>query len=143
MYGRVFTVITDPRPLLGVLGEDRAISATASARIQRWALTLANYQYHLCFRPGRKIANAKGLSRLPVDDAPTEVLVPAEVVLSMTTLENSPVTAAQVATCTRRDPLLSAVVRLVQQGWLYSSGEEYFRRKEELSLQAGCLVWGS
>ena len=141
VYGRVFTVITDHRPLLGLLGEDRAISAMASARIQRWALTLANYQYHLCFRPGRMIANADGLSRLPVDEAPT-----AEVVLSMTTLEKSPVTAAQVATWTRRDPLLSAVVRFVQQGWPDSPGEEYavyFRRKEELSVQAGCLMWES
>ena len=146
VYGRVFSVITDHRPLLGLLGEDRAISAMASARIQRWALTLANYQYHLCFRPGRKIANADGLSRLPVDEAPTEVPVPAEVVLSMTTLEKSPVTAAQVATWTRRDPLLAAVVRFVQQGWPDSPGEEYavyFRRKEELSVQAGCLMWGS
>ena len=128
------------------LGEDRAISAMASARIQRWALTLANYQYHLCFRPGRKIANTDGLSRLPVDEAPTEVPVPPEVVLTMTTLEKSPVTAAQVATWTRRDPLLAAVVRFVQQGWPDSPDEEcavYFRRKEELSVQAGCLMWGS
>ena len=146
MYDRVFTVITDHQPLLGRLGEDRAISAMASARIERWALTLGNYQYHLCFRPGRKIANADGLSRLPVDEAPTEVPVPAEVVLSMTTLDKSPVTAAQVATWTRRDPLLSAVVRFVQHGWPDSPGEEYavyIRRKEELSVQAGCLMWGS
>ena len=64
----------------------------------------------------------------------------------MTTLEKSPVTAAQVATWTGRDPLLSAVVRFVQQGWPDSPGEEYavyFRRKEELSVQAGCLIWGS
>ena len=142
VYGRVFAVITDHQPLLG-LG---AISVMSSARIQRWGLTLAKYQYHLCFRPGRKIANADGLSRLPVDAAPTEVPVPSEVVLSMTTLEKSPVTAAQVATWTRRDPLLSAVVRFVQQGWPDSLGEEYavyFRRKEELSVQAGCLIWGS
>ena len=72
-----------------------------------------------------------GLSRLPVDEVPTEVPVPAELVLSMTTLEKSPVTAAQVATWTSRDPLLSAVVRFVQPGWPDSPGEEYagyFRR---------------
>ena len=62
----------------------------------------------------------------------------------MTTLEKSPVTAAQVATWTRR--VLSAVERLVQQGWPDSPGEEYamyFRWKEELSVQAWCLMWGS
>ena len=96
VYGRVFTVITNRRPLLRLLGEDRAISAKASVRIQRWALTLVNYQHYLCIRLGRKIANADGL---PVDEAPTEVLVPAEVVLPMTTLEN--VTVARRVRTTR------------------------------------------
>ena len=66
--------------------------------------------------------------------------------LSMTTLEISPVTAAQVATWTRRDPVLSAVVKFVQQGWPDSPCKEYamyFRRKDELSVQAWCLMWAS
>ena len=44
LYGRRFEIQTDHKPLLGLLKEDRAISPMASARIQRWALTLSNYQ---------------------------------------------------------------------------------------------------
>ena len=47
VYGRYFVIQTDHCPLLGLLKEDKMISPLASARIQQWALTLSNYQYHL------------------------------------------------------------------------------------------------
>ena len=40
LYGHHFTLITDHKPLLSLFGERRAIPPQASARIQRWALTL-------------------------------------------------------------------------------------------------------
>ena len=35
IYGREFTIITDHKPLVGLFKEDRAISSTGSARVQR------------------------------------------------------------------------------------------------------------
>ena len=52
LYGHKFTLITDHKPLLGLLGEIKAIPTQASARIQRWALTLAAYEYTFCYRSG-------------------------------------------------------------------------------------------
>ena len=50
-------------------------------------------------------------------------------------------------TGTRRDPILSQVVKYVQQGRPnYNSDEAlkpYFSRKDELSVQDGCLLWGN
>ena len=37
----------------------------AAARIQRWALTLAAYNYSIEYKPGPEHANADALSRLP------------------------------------------------------------------------------
>ena len=68
IYGREFTIITDHKTLLGRFKEDRAISPTGSARVQRWALVLARYHYQLVYKPGSKISNADGLSRLPIED---------------------------------------------------------------------------
>ena len=48
--GREFILFTDHKPLLTLLGEHKAISTQASARIQRWALTLAAYKYVIEFR---------------------------------------------------------------------------------------------
>ena len=58
------------------------------------------------------------------------------------------VSASQIKTYTNRDPLLSEVKQLVQQGWPArmegkpGDMQPYERRKDELSLQNGCLLWG-
>ena len=72
LYGREFLLQTDHMPLLGLLKEDHTISAMASGRIQRWALTLSNYQYTLEYKQGPSIGHADALSRLPLPDVPTK-----------------------------------------------------------------------
>ena len=67
-----FVLYTDHKPLVGLFAEDKPIPAMASARTQRWALTLAAYEYSIRYRPGKCNANADCLSRLPVGEAPTE-----------------------------------------------------------------------
>ena len=45
-----------------------------------------------------------------------------------------------------RDPLLSRVRNLVLQGWHDGEDEEilpFNRWKQELSMQDGCVLWGS
>ena len=118
VYGRDFEIQTDHMPLLGLMSEDKLISPLASARIQRWALTLSNYQYHLRYKQGAQNTNADGLSRLPIPTPVLEVPVPAEVVLSLSVVNDTPITAARIAQWTARDPLLSAVATHVRQGWL-------------------------
>ena len=107
IYGREFTIITDHKPLLGLFKEDRAISPTGSARVQRWALVIASYHYQLVYKPGSKISNADGLSRLPIEDYVTPLPCPEEVVLSVLALDLTPVTSKTVAFYTSRDPVLS------------------------------------
>ena len=97
VYGREFSLITDHKPLLGLFKEDRTISPTGSARVQRWALILVNYHYQLVFKPGSKISNADGSSRLPVEDYFTPLLSPEEVVLFISALDLTPVTSKTVA----------------------------------------------
>ena len=58
IYDLEFTIITDHKPLRGHFKEDRAMSPTGSARVQRWALVLASYHYQLVYKPGSKISNA-------------------------------------------------------------------------------------
>ena len=47
VFGRHITIETDHKPLLGLLGETRAILPTSSGRVQRWAFTPAGYDYSL------------------------------------------------------------------------------------------------
>ena len=138
LHGREFLLHTDHMPLLVLLKEDRTISGMASARIQRWALTLSNYQYTLEYKPGPSIGLADALSRLPLPDVPTQVPVPEEIVLALSTMDETLITADKIANWTAKDPVLSPQVRqFVEQGWSVQVSDDldaYGRRKHELSV---------
>ena len=66
LYGRRFTLVTDHKPLLTILGPKRGLPTLAAARLQRWTLLLAAYQYDIEFRSPTEHSNADGFSRLPL-----------------------------------------------------------------------------
>ena len=146
LLGRRFTIYSDHKPLQYLFSEDKAIPTMASSRIQRWALTLSAYDYDIVFKPGSQHANADVLSRLPLPEHPTSVPFPQETVLLMEVLQASPVTAKQIKTWTSHDPVLSKVRDRVLQGWVDTrdlSMQPYQRRKHELSIEDGCVLWGN
>ena len=83
LYGCSFTLLTNHKPLLRLFKEQQAIPPQASACIQRWALTLASYEYQLQFRKSTAHSNADALSHLPLAATPDTVPDPSEVVLLM------------------------------------------------------------
>ena len=85
------------------------IPTIAFARIQRWALTLSIYEYTIRFKSGTTNTNADALSRLPLPDTPAETPQPSELVLLMEHLSTGPITAVQIKTMTRKDPILFRV----------------------------------
>lgn len=60
-------MITDHRPLQFIFSKNKGIPVTAIARIVRWALSLSAYDYEIEYEQGKLIANADGLSRLPME----------------------------------------------------------------------------
>ena len=50
LYGRRFTLITDHQPLVTILGPKTGVPPLAAARMQRWSLILAAYQYEIEYR---------------------------------------------------------------------------------------------
>ena len=110
LYGRKFTILySDHRLLEHLLSESRPTPAMASARIQRWAQTLGAYGYLIAYKLGPEHANADLLSRLPLPQAPSIVLIPGETIGLLEMLDGSPITAAQIKTWTDHDPTLSRV----------------------------------
>jgi hypothetical protein len=55
---RKFTIISDHQPLQHLFNATKGIPPMASAHIQRWALTLSGYDYHIQYKPGKDHANA-------------------------------------------------------------------------------------
>ena len=143
LLGHPFTLETDHKPLLNLLNCKKAVPAQASTRIQRWALTLAMYEYTLVFKNTNQGCNADVLSRLPLKDT-VDAPLPQETVLLLQFLDKVPVSASQICTWTRRDPVISKVMEYIQTKW--PDREDDVNRKAyflELSLQSGCILWGN
>ncbi|CAK9834649.1 Retrovirus-related Pol polyprotein from transposon 17.6 [Anthophora retusa] len=65
VYGRAFNLITDHRPLIWMNSVK-----DPSSRLLRWRLKLAEYEYKLIYKAGKKNVNADALSRNPVPVLP-------------------------------------------------------------------------
>ncbi|XP_042613167.1 uncharacterized protein K02A2.6-like [Cyprinus carpio] len=145
LYGRKFTIVTDHKPLLSLFNELKSVPQMSSPRIQRWAVTLRAYEYNIIYKPGKDQANADALSRLPL---PTEsVPEQEERVLMLENADITLITAEQVRSWTQTDPVLSRVREMVQRGLLQeligAEFDPFTSRKDELSVQDGCVLWGA
>lgn len=112
LYGRKFILITDHRPLQFIFGRNKGIPISAAARIIRWALMLSAYDYEIQYKQGKLIANADGLSRLPM---PGRTDIP-ESLYSFNSVDNIPLNADNVVGATKKDVILAKVVDLTITG---------------------------
>ena len=147
LYGHRFIIKTDHKPLEGLLNEKKGIPSQAAPRIQRWALTLASYEYEISYKAGQTNGNADGLSRLPLPVMPDSVPLPGETILLMENLEGTPVHSGHIKAWTKRDPVLSQVLRYILEGWPKAVNSEeltpYYTKRTELSVEDGCILWGT
>ena len=149
LWGREFTIYTDHRPLIQIFNEQKPVPQMASPRMQRWSLLLAGYKYHIVYKAGNTIPHADALSRLPDPTAaiPQVVPVPGDIYYNLSMLKTSLVTCSNIRRSTERDPILSKVMRYTRDGFPEKTSDislqPYFTRKRELSIQDGCLLWGT
>ena len=115
----------------------------ASPRLQRWALTLGGYNYTIQYRKGVEQCHANATSHLPLPQKPSSVPVPGETVLLMEHLSFTPISAAQVKVWTDRDPILSKIKQQLLAGSPIEETEPFKQRRTELSIEDGCILWGS
>lgn len=108
-YGQKFIIQTDHKPLEGLLNEKKGVPQQTAPRVQRWALTLAAYEYRIVHKAGKTNANADALSRLPLFITPVSVPVPGETVLLLDHLDHTPISLRHIQEWTRRDPVLKSV----------------------------------
>ena len=145
LYGREFILVTDHRPLCKLFGHADGVRPLAAARMQRWAMILSAYSYKIEYVPGPANQCADCLSRLPVQCSKIHPAEEGNAVHAMHTT-TLPVTVMEIASQTAKDKILSRVCTYVQHNsWPFSIPEEiapFHRKKEELTLSDGCLLWG-
>lgn len=147
---RVFTLVTDHKPLLGLLHSDRLTLAMAVARIQRWAIQLGGYCYKLEYKSGKLLLNAEALSKLPGLATSDPVLndEQQEYVLVLSQFDVAPLTTNEIRELTSTEELLAQVKSYVKNGWpkgltmLRHDLHPFRERKLELSVSHDLLYWG-
>ena len=88
------------------------------------------------------------MSRLPLKSTFTLTPKPKELIHLMEYLDTSPTTSMQIKKWTDHDPELSKVRDLILSAWPEKEVTEdiyllYWRRRYELNVEDGCLLWGN
>ena len=105
------------------------------------------YDYEIQYKPGTQQAHADACSRLPLPDIPANIPIPGDTILLINHLDSTPVKATQIGMWTQRDPVLATITKYVLQGsWPSKPPDDaqrpYFSRRDELSIEGNCLLWG-
>jgi hypothetical protein len=133
----VIMLHTDHKPLLKIFAPHSATLVLAAARLQRWLLLLSSHQYEICQKSCADIANA--------DAHRTDASVEEHIFsISDQRLNCHPVSAKQITRETAHNEVLCKV--FTQHGWSQTCDnpdlKPYFNRRNKISAEQGCLLWG-
>jgi len=115
------------------MGPKKGVSAVAAARLQGWALLLSAHTNELEFRATTLHSNADALS----------VTLAREYYLQQ--LDCLPVTSQEIRKANEQDPMRSEVHLYLLRGWpaqVDANLRSHHSKLAELSVEAGCLMWG-
>ena len=114
--------------------------------MRRYALFLQVHDYDIEYKSSKSHANCDGLSRLPYSHSEELPDNDSVEIYNLSQIDSLPVSASDVKRETRRNPTLSKVLDLTLNGWTYKPQDErlkpFYMRRNELSVQDGCLMWG-
>uniref|UniRef100_A0A0N5BDU6 RNA-directed DNA polymerase n=1 Tax=Strongyloides papillosus TaxID=174720 RepID=A0A0N5BDU6_STREA len=130
LFGKPFVGEVDHKAQLFIFNHSREISKTTSARLQRWAYELTQYQFELMYCNTKEFAHADTLSRL-IQRTKAEYDNDEELVIAETLTNFS---KEQIAEETVNDPVFKEALVSIQQNFksLSISKElQWFRRNRK------------
>ena len=143
LYGTTFQLVTDHKPLTTILGPKTGVPTMAASRLQRWAIILAAYRYEIVYKRSSENSNADAMSRVV---AGTAEECSDTKVFKVSSIDELPIEAKDIAKETQRDTVLSKVYDFVINGWPSSITDPellpFFRQQNELSADQQCVIRG-
>lgn len=147
VYGKHVSIVTDHKPLEGVLGKRGAKSAVVASRLQRYVIRLSIFDYTIRYVPGKDIANADCLSRLPLNDAPNKADQKEAVLSSINSISEEHLinlNLSMIRSESANDPILSAVNNFMSNGWPSRVADKtvklYWAMKDALNIDNGVVT---
>ena len=152
LYGTQFEIRTDHDALKYVFHPARELPTMTLSRLTRWALILSCYSYTIGYK---QVPVADACSRLVssgeykggrADDCCRLSTCLCDTQLTVHFLSQGAITKKKMLEESRKDPILAQVLEWTQSGWPRTCSEKelqpYFRRRAEISVVSGLLVWG-
>ena len=144
IYGRRFTLVTDHKPLLSILGSTAELPLIASARMQSGEFFFQRTSMMLNTREVHSMATLMVYQDHPYHYSWNKRK--ATDIFCVSFVDALPVTAAEIAAETTKDPILSQAYHYAMEGWPGQEVSEalkpLYQRREQLASDQGCLVWG-
>ena len=134
---------TDHKPFLTLYNEEKQIPQQASNEFRVVAWKLTAYDYTIEFLTSKQHANADALSTLSLTEAPEVASDHLEVVLMMENMDDSPVSAKDIASRIKCDHVLSREYQFTNVGLPATCGDHlklYEVCKTKLTTQDGCVI---
>ena len=137
LFASEFRVITDHKPLLGIVNSQKP----ASARMERWRLRLMPYQFTLEYRPG-KSNPADYMSRHPCTKPSRDNAAEAYIAYISQHAVPKAMSINEVKCATQTCPILQQVMIAIQSGRWWGSPDlsPYVRFRDEFSIIDGVIL---
>ncbi|XP_043264008.1 uncharacterized protein LOC122404149 [Colletes gigas] len=130
IYGKEITLRTDHKPLVFIFGPKQEIPLTTASRLQRWAYFLSRFSYKMEYVKSEKNVFGNEFTTINYVEEALDT-----------------VNAAEIVKETKRDQVLSKIVRYVNGSWpsmndMNEIEKKYYTKRDEYSVEKGCLLWG-
>ena len=144
LLGINFIIHNDQQPLRKLLAHNANVPLNCSARVQRWALKLTQFNYRFEYSKGVNNVNSDYLSRLPLPEM-EKSCEPYEIIFAVSSLDTMPVTCDDIKSQTNASKDYCMLKHFIKFGWpqrLNNPNLKYFEGKiNELSLFDGCILY--
>lgn len=151
VLGQKVIIVTDHKPLLGVFQSKKNNHIIIANRLQRYVSRLSIFEFTIIYKPGRENHVADCLSRLPLNEKPSQ----ADLEESSRSSPNClnflvedhafNLNARLIAEHTKNDQILNLVIKYIRNGWPTNPNQKgiknYFSKKHELNVEADCLIF--
>ncbi|BES87362.1 Hypothetical Protein NTJ_00167 [Nesidiocoris tenuis] len=140
VYGRLFILITDHRPLLHIFGKKRKLPSHTATRLLHYAIYLQMFEFDIEYRKSEQHGNADFLSRLPLNsqqlDREDQPSIDDITVFHLEQINTLPTLPQDIRKATLEDPETREIYKKLEIGDTHGPNDYQF------SLQAGCIFNG-
>lgn len=150
LRGTKFTLVTDHKPLIHLLGPQRNLPKIVNNRLVRWALLIGSYDYDIIFKKGEHNLLADYCSRMPnPEEQPSDVEIGIHkigITFQCNKIHDLLFTEENLRKATKQDPVLKQIRQLITLDWNgYQQSQNdlkpYHRKRHELSVENKIVMW--